>query len=112
MPDDATMLRVGTAYRQRRESLGMSMAELREHGAPSERLVSEFERGIRWPARRLHAGLCQAVGWSSDSLDRLAQGEMPTEATAPQSTEAALRLVLEELARLRQAVEDLRSERG
>lgn len=69
---------VGAAIRARREELGLSQKAAAEAGGLSEPTWSTIERSASDSYRRQTVvGVCRALGWTLDSIDRLLAGEEP-----------------------------------
>lgn len=90
----------GERVRRRREELNLKQGEL----PPSSATWRKVERAIDPPyARQTIVQICQALGWTTDSYDRLLRGDEPTPAT----TDTPWELLLNALEELRDQVHRL-----
>ena len=78
---------VGIAVEHRREQLNLSKRAAAARAGISEIVWRQIESGLRQiapqqyaeasPGRRSRLGVCRALGWSDDSIERLLAGQPP-----------------------------------
>ena len=79
---------VSEAVRERRESLRLSQNDAAARAGLSAGIWNMLENGRRESIRaRTAKQIAEALGWTPDSIERLARGEEPVEA-APERTQA------------------------
>jgi transcriptional regulator with XRE-family HTH domain len=110
---DEPWVRVGQRVRDRRENLGLKQEELAARadvGTATIRLIENAGRE-RYQRRTLRA-LSLALGWTADSIQRIAEGKQPVVMAAPTDQapadwQAELERVRNELAELRARLDAL-----
>lgn len=69
---------VAAAVERRRLALGLTQRQAAERGSVAIQTWNLIEGGGRTSYRALTiAGVCRALGWSDDSIDRILRGEEP-----------------------------------
>lgn len=77
---DSRWQRVGQQVRSRRLALRLTQFQLATAAATSEPTVRALERGRRVSyMQSTITGVCAALGWTADSIDRLLRGDQPLE---------------------------------
>lgn len=107
---ERTLDELGTLVRERREALRLTVAECVSRATKlSDTTWNNIESGR--PARRKsYLGVCTALDWSDDSIDRILRGDDPIEADRSMSRPSAVDAQAELLVvvrDLRQAVDRL-----
>jgi transcriptional regulator with XRE-family HTH domain len=80
-----------TGRRQARAAVGDQMVRLelgpydlaRKAGVDPD-TVADFVNGRRWPQTGTRAKIAQALGWTPETIDRLARGEAPARSIPPE----------------------------
>lgn len=99
------------AVEKRRKELGLGPGALAEAAGVTNEGLMPLRRGYRKQYQeRLTAGVCRALGWTTDSIDRILAGGQPQLLDQPDSDR--LDQVLAELADLRTRIERLEAGRG
>jgi len=107
--DDEPRRRLADAVLARRMALRLSQAQLAQAAGITERTVRQIEHA-EGAGRALATmrGVSQALGWTPESLDLIAAGAEPVEASAPKPVSDPI--VMQRLAELEQRISDLEDE--
>lgn len=113
MTDD--WAQVGQRVKARRQELRMTQLALATAAGTSESTIRVLESARRVPATPALRAISQALGWTPDSIERLAAGDEPAEpepGAAPAEVAAELQALRDQISVLSERIEELFSQRA
>lgn len=97
--------RVGERIKERIPEIGINKSIVGKRGGPTLQPLNEYIAGKRVSKKKV-VGLCKALDWSTDSIERILKGQPPKVQKWPHDDDLATEVgrLREEVARLREEI--------
>ena len=107
--DKASWVRVGRAISARIATLGLLKTEVQKTAGVSDKTLNGYIAGKPIVLANKRRGLCAALRWAPDSIDRLLRGEDPVELADEPSPDLAedVKILRQQVSHLIRLVENL-----